>query len=81
MEEILSIVLKVFFISIIEFAFAPIIILPCPHVQKSAIWKDLGWLIFIVFKCRANSVGIVFHLFNFTKRYKEISSLTARLNN
>ncbi|MBC8768752.1 hypothetical protein H4O18_12180 [Arenibacter sp. BSSL-BM3] len=70
-----SIVKWIFFISVIEFAL-PHLLYFLPSMSKSlAIWKDLGLGNFLLFSNVVQYSVVLFFIFQFYKRYKEISSL------
>jgi len=70
-----SIVKWIFLISIIEFAL-PHIVYFLPSMSKSlAVWKDLGLGNFLLFTNIVQYSVVLFFIFQFYKRYKEISSI------
>ena len=70
-----SIVKWIFFISIIEFAL-PHLLYFLPSMSKSlAVWKDLGLGNFLLVSNVIQYSVVLFFIFQFYKRYKEISSL------
>ncbi|MCK0188496.1 hypothetical protein [Arenibacter sp. F20364] len=70
-----SIVKWIFFISIIEFL-VPHLLYFIPSMSKNlAVWKDLGLGNFLLFSNVVQYSVVLFFIFQFYKRYKEISSL------
>ncbi|NKI26355.1 hypothetical protein HCG49_07245 [Arenibacter sp. 6A1] len=70
-----SIVKWIFYISIIEFL-VPHLIYFLPAMSKSlAVWKDLGLGNYLVFSTVLQYTIVLYFIFQFYKRYKEISAL------